>query len=75
MNTTKKINLDHVWNFDIGDGQSGADITPVEVEGEPGFYISVMYEGELKLSDAELCAQEFERLANAIREHGKSVAS
>lgn len=73
MSNTEKINLDHVWNFEIGDGQSGADITPVEVEGEPGFYISVMYEGELKLSDSELCAQEFERLATEIRTFGKSA--
>lgn len=72
MNTTERIKLDHVWNLEIGDGQSGADIKRETVEGEPGFYLSVSYEAELKISDAELCAQEFERLANEIRAFAKS---
>ena len=59
--------LEHVWNREIGEGESGGTITSTIVDGAPGFYLSVSYEAEVKLEDAELCAQEFERLAAEIR--------
>lgn len=63
--------LEHVWNRNIGEGESGGTITPTIVDGAPGFYLSVSYEAEVKLEDAELCAQEFERLASEIRNYAQ----
>lgn len=63
----ERNNLEHVWNREIGEGEAGGTITPVEVDGVPGFYLSLSYEAEVKIQDAELCAQQFERLAAEIR--------
>lgn len=63
----ERNNLEHVWNRGIGEGESGGTITPVEVDSVPGFYLSVTYEAEMKIQEAELCAQQFERLAAEIR--------
>lgn len=67
----ERNNLEHVWNRGIGEGESGGSITPVEIGGVPGFYLSVSYEAEMKIQDAELCAQEFERLASEIRNQAR----
>lgn len=63
--------LEHIWNREIGEGESGGALMPITNEGVPGFYLSVSYESELKIEEAEQCAQEFERLAAEIRNHAK----
>ena len=63
----ERNDIEHVWNREIGEGEAGGTITLVEVDGVPGFYLSVSYEAEVKNQEAELCAQQFERLAAEIR--------